>query len=160
MLREVEDMGIWVDVFPVDSISSNFLKLRLKKINFFQKSLKKGKGDLKISRRSKIVKLIKKVFYINKIDFWYDKTIEQVRKESKNKKNNLKGILLCDSPNPISLIVEEKLFDNYIEIDFENGKFMAIKEYDKYLKHVYGDYMKIPPIEKRQSHNIEAYWRQ
>ena len=158
-LREVDDMGIWVDIFPVDSISTKFLKLRLKKLEIFQGSLKKAKGDLKISKRNKFVKLIKKIFFINKIDFWYNKTMQQVKKESKNEKNDLKGILLSDSTNPISLLVDKKFFDDYTEIEFESQKFMVIKEYDKYLKHVYGDYMKIPPIEKRESHNMEAYFK-
>ena len=36
-LREIKNMGVWVDVFPVDKISSKNLRLNLKLINFFQK---------------------------------------------------------------------------------------------------------------------------
>lgn len=36
--------------------------------------------------------------------------------------------------------------------DFENIKLRGIKEYDKYLSRLYGDYMQLPPIEKRRVH--------
>lgn len=45
------------------------------------------------------------------------------------------------------------------EIQFESGTFFAPKNYDALLKVCYGDYMQIPPEEKRRVHNskIEFY---
>ena len=37
-----------------------------------------------------------------------------------------------------------------IQFDFEGEKFTGPKEWDKVLKMLYGDYMKLPPVEKRQ----------
>ena len=49
-------------------------------------------------------------------------------------------------------------FDNYIDIEFEGHKFMAISHYDEYLRQEYGDYMKFPPKEKQvPKHEYEAY---
>ena len=39
------------------------------------------------------------------------------------------------------------------EVEFEGLKVKAPKEYDKWLTHVYGDYMKLPPKEKRVTHH-------
>lgn len=36
--------------------------------------------------------------------------------------------------------------------DFESERFLGIKEYDKYLTHLYGDYMTIPPKEQQKTH--------
>ena len=36
--------------------------------------------------------------------------------------------------------------------DFEDIKLRGIKEYDKYLSHLYGDYMKLPPVNARKIH--------
>ena len=37
----------------------------------------------------------------------------------------------------------------YIDMPFGDFKVMCVKNYDSYLKPTYGDYMKLPPIEKR-----------
>lgn len=43
---------------------------------------------------------------------------------------------------------------------FEGEQFYCLKHYDEYLKCLYGDYMKLPPIEKQISHHgFEAYWK-
>mgnify|MGYP000432378021 FL=1 len=30
--------------------------------------------------------------------------------------------------------------------------------YKDYLSRTYGDYMKLPPVDQRVTHNFEAYW--
>lgn len=52
-------------------------------------------------------------------------------------------------------------FDEYIDIEFEGYKFKSIKNYDKYLKQLYGDYMKLPPKEKQISyHEMKVYYKE
>ena len=52
------------------------------------------------------------------------------------------------------------LFDNIVEMPFEDRLFMAFSNYDNYLKNSYGDYMQLPPVEKRVSHHaFKAYWK-
>ena len=46
------------------------------------------------------------------------------------------------------------LFDEYIDIDFENCKVMSIKKYDEFLTILYGDYMKLPPEAERIPHHF------
>ena len=42
------------------------------------------------------------------------------------------------------------------KIDFENTKLPIPKEYDKYLKYLYGDYMEMIPVSERHvSHDIK-----
>lgn len=48
-------------------------------------------------------------------------------------------------------------FDDYTELDFEGCKFKAFKNYDYYLSELYGDYMKLPPVEKRVPHLNVSY---
>ena len=42
-----------------------------------------------------------------------------------------------------------------IEWDFEGKKYRIPTNYDEYLKHLYGNYMELPPIEKRIAHNFD-----
>ena len=54
----------------------------------------------------------------------------------------------------------ERMPKNFLEttkLTFEGHEFSASVCYDYYLKSLYGDYMKLPPEDKRISHNIEAY---
>ena len=47
----------------------------------------------------------------------------------------------------------------YINVSFENIQVMIFKNYDEILKTTFGDYMQLPPEDKRKSHGLEAYWR-
>ena len=50
-------------------------------------------------------------------------------------------------------------FDNIIKVPFEDTEFCCISGYDKHMKSKYGDYMKMPPIEKRKNHSgYKFYW--
>ncbi len=42
----------------------------------------------------------------------------------------------------------------YSEYEFEGHRVMGIRSYDRYLRHMYGDYMQVPPPEKRIRHNF------
>ncbi|MGG3284358.1 LicD family protein [Paenibacillus solani] len=62
-------------------------------------------------------------------------------------------------PRSSSLEDEEKVLNgelpwNYfsVDLDFEGQKFMASKYYEEGLRNTFGDYMQLPPIEKRNSH--------
>lgn len=41
-------------------------------------------------------------------------------------------------------------FKEYIDVEFEGMTFKAFKQYDKYLKLLYNNYMELPPVEKRK----------
>lgn len=54
----------------------------------------------------------------------------------------------------------KQFFEEYIETPFDKYSFMIPKEYDKILHHFYGDYMQLPPVEKRvQYHYFKAFWK-
>lgn len=50
-------------------------------------------------------------------------------------------------------LFKRKWFDNYVYLPFEDQKFRVPKYYDEVLKHIYGDYMKLPPKNKQISHH-------
>lgn len=43
----------------------------------------------------------------------------------------------------------ESWFENTVEMDFEGFKFPVLSRWEEYLKHVYGDYRKLPPVVDR-----------
>lgn len=57
-------------------------------------------------------------------------------------------------------ILNKILFNDTIDVDFEGRKYMAPKEYDSFLRQVYGDYMQLPPEDQRQPYHssLNLYW--
>ena len=51
-------------------------------------------------------------------------------------------------------VVEKKCFESFIDMKFEDAYFKVPVGYDSYLTSVYGDYMTLPPEEKRVNHQI------
>lgn len=57
-------------------------------------------------------------------------------------------------------LIERKYFDNMIKMEFEGKRFYAPEGYEKYLTNLYGDYMQMPPKEKRvASHRGKIWWK-
>lgn len=48
-------------------------------------------------------------------------------------------------------------FEKKVNVLFEGREFPAMSCYKKYLSGIYGDYMKLPPKEKRKTHDMVAY---
>lgn len=53
--------------------------------------------------------------------------------------------------------VPRKIYESTIMIEFEGEYFAAPVGYDELLKERYGDYMKLPPVEKRKTHAFSAF---
>lgn len=55
--------------------------------------------------------------------------------------------------------VDKEWYGDDIRYDFENLKLCGLKEYDKYLTQMYGDYMQLPPENQRVAHVDNVYLR-
>lgn len=52
------------------------------------------------------------------------------------------------------------VFVKYVDILFEGKYYKCVEAYDRYLSILYGDYMRLPPVEKRVSHHDSVvYWK-
>ncbi len=57
-------------------------------------------------------------------------------------------------------IQHKKCIGDYIDANFENIKIMIFKNYDEILTKTYGNYMKLPPVEKQITHHhMDAYYK-
>ncbi len=57
-------------------------------------------------------------------------------------------------------LAPKECFDGYQMLEFEGCQFKGPKDYDTYLHCLYkGDYMQLPPEDKRVHHTIEVYWK-
>lgn len=140
---------IFIDVFPLDFAPDGMLMRRIHMFHCFciRKALWSPVGAI-VEKNS-----CKKMLY---------KLLERIRKEqiykhyykliNCRKPSNTVRLNLFPTRKPYGFPI--KFFEELIEIPFEGETFMGSKYYDEYLKIKYGDYMKLPPEEKRKVHPV------
>lgn len=151
---DIKDLGVFVDIFPIDNISSKKMKHTLRKIKWYTKALA---YRITKKRRNNIKEYIKKIVFRKDFQKYLNK-IQEISLKENNKICENAGVLVCGTGKKD--IFPSEIFNEYIEVPFEDANFMIIKEYEIFLKHRFGDYMKLPPIEEQQSHHdMVAYWK-
>ena len=158
-------IGVWIDIFPLDNMSSKYKKalLLIKKVRFFKilNLIKvytfKGRAKNFYEFLEKtICKLVKKIiFFIKNKDIItkIDKLSQKYNNEENSKYIGYVAEFIGNN------IMQKEWFKERVLLDFEGYKFWCPKEYDKVLKFCFGDYMKLPPENKRVHHSVEAYWK-
>ena len=54
---------------------------------------------------------------------------------------------------------DRSFYEDIVMVDFEGKKYPAPRNWDAYLTGLYGDYMQLPPEDKRKRHKFVTYWR-
>lgn len=150
--RKEKTMGLWIDIFPIDKIGNyNKFKAKLlliyKYLFWFKGTEKKYKV---LDFKNFILKKMSDCISIKKLLKLYNKTIEN------NKDKKVK--YFCSSlPYKYKEFFDFDLFEDIIPVEFEGAQVKLIKDYDLYLTQLYGDYMKMPSVEKRRAHHNFEY---
>lgn len=142
--------GVWVDIFPIDGVSDNEDEHRrrwARLSDFWQKTVtfRYLKMSLKYEHHWKFVP--KKMLYLNAV--YLRPLLKIFMKEVNNPHYAMTAhcaqLACCDEWG----YYEKKDFEKYTTLEFEGHQLMVIKEYDKVLRSLYGDYMQLPPEEEQ-----------
>lgn len=156
--------GVWIDIFPMDSISDNEEehKSRWKKLNrsWTRTGIARGAKASAINnnhwKKPNYLIWIKKIIFLNGI--FVRSSIKRFIKEITSPKYansaHCAQLACCDEWG----FYEKKDFEEFTTLEFEGHQLMVIKEYDKVLRLLYGDYMQLPP-EKDQVPKQAEYIR-
>lgn len=161
------DHGVFVDIYPIDKCGSNFCEA----VKFFNKQMRletfrtMALAQSFIRPRNSMLKgVIKYPLYLfSKVKgykYFQNKLEFNVKSNNNNKISNY-YCCWCGTGgmDAEKLIFDRDIFKEVIECKFENYIFTIPKEYDYILKQVYGDYMKLPPENKRIGHHdYKAYF--
>jgi lipopolysaccharide cholinephosphotransferase len=140
--------GIFLDIFPNDYIPG-FYPLRLahcfccfvvRKILYAESGKVVARSKLRRSVYSLLSKIPRKVAFA-----WLDKL-------AKVKKSKYCRALTFPPPRDRHLGTSAYYYEEYEDIEFEGKIFRVMKHRHDYLKYKYGDYMQLPPPEKRHWH--------
>lgn len=157
-----EIIGINIDVYPVDEVPDDnnewekYDKLRRLHQNLF--ALKFVKASRKRSLTKNLVLLL-----IRMVTCWYSKRRWALKIDKLAQQYNGKGykrLFECCQGRLQKKPFPKNLFENLVEMPFEERLFNGFKDADLYLRNGYGDYMQLPPKEKQIAHHsFNAYWK-
>lgn len=147
------NQGIYIDIFPLDSISDNRLEALIQYDFFwYYRNLlwvKCGYGskqrESKIS--FKIARILSHFYSIGTLKKCKNKII------TKYMGKQTKKVVTSDGNYGLKKeTIDADLMNEIIMYKFEDREYPGFRDYDRYLSYFYGDYMKLPPIEKRNHH--------
>ena len=149
-------LGVDIDIFPLDSCSEHILKsLVQKRISVYQKGCVLSKfisSEGKPIHKRCVIRSCRKLGF----EFFCNRLTKTIGKEMK-KGTEMMSCLMWPIYGKREIIPEND-FAKTIEVEFEGEKFPAPVGYDIYLRSLYGDYKKDPPIDKQKSHHqYKAY---
>lgn len=150
--------GVWLTIFPVDSRpddESEWLEQK-KKIDHYATLARFKCTVLTTDKLRNFFKRISHVLAAPLSLEKINKNVMQYATQYEDKHTNKKIVWVnynTYEQYPASL------FDDYVDLQFEDITVRAMAGYDTYLRTAYGDYMQLPPIEQQQpSHDYTAYY--
>lgn len=159
-----EKMGVFIDIFPLDGLPENYgdiekhyyrlVKLNRRYINSITHTDIHGfKNRLKQTIKIPYIMYCKLVG----IQHWKKLILETMEKYDYDEGGYVGFIV---SLFGLKQILNRRIFADSVDVEFEGETVPAPVGYVEYLTTLYGDYMQLPPEEKRVTpHTYDAYWR-
>lgn len=158
-------MGLFVDIYPLDGMGNDIneaisIERRVHPLSsmFCQAS----KKYYKVRRMKKWKIIVKYLFFIYakiKGKHYFGKKLASISKQHSYDDSDYVGCVVWRTYDKRDIYKREWL-DESIEHKFEEKMLMIPKDYDYILSKIYGNYMKLPPVEKRVPHHYyKAYKR-
>lgn len=151
--------GIYIDIFPLDKVIPNSIVERVRcSILLLLWTLNRIRNagvhqDAAFLKKAIGFLIHSTTYVINKSS--YDNIEKRILTIFRNKKtnyiNHLTNKATIERFN--RFLIKEDDFFNTITWEFEGYKFPIPYNYHQYLTNIYGDYMKLPPIEQRNPHH-------
>lgn len=140
--------GVCIDLFEYQYLPDNLLARKIYQAKMF---------CLRKVMYSSLGKFAEKNFALR---LWYRllelipiRVVHDIRLHDLDRANDLNSNKMsCEMfPDPAKKDgIDSNIFKKYVDVEFEGMSFMATREYDKYLTVSYGNYMQLPPEEKRK----------
>lgn len=155
-------MGLYIDIFPMDYCDDDYKE----SVHLIQKMYKKQRllsiKNMMVDKNRLFIKNVALVllklctFFITK-----HQIIKSICGTATINRNTHKkySSCLCFVVYKERTLYLTSLFDKTIELEFEGRLYKAPKDYDLILRQTYGNYMQLPPVEKRITHHgFDVYY--
>lgn len=149
--------GVWVDIFPLDGLKkedklSHILLLLLNRCRAasVNKSFPHKTNGLAVPLEYVFWKICRLIGYKTFLK-------SSIRLSKKYKYDDCGLVGFASSYPAHNKYMLKKWFEKTVEVPFEDKLFDAPVGFDEYLSTQYGDYMQLPPEDKRVSHHMQAF---
>ncbi len=158
-LEGEEDSGLWIDILPVDGLpdSQKEIEKIYYKVTILRRlaalgTAKIGSGKTKMKERMKyvIVPIIRKIGSKT-----FSKKIRDLAVSNNYEKSKKVGIITWGLYGT-SEVMDKEEFEKQIDVIFEDQTYKVASCIDEYLHNLYGDYMQLPPENKRKRHDMKV----
>lgn len=150
-INKFSKTNLYIDVFPLDYVPNDEQERnkKIKKAHII-KMLISMKGT---HSKTKFKGFIKGVYRI--LFFWLplNELKNKLNKMGESEKTDYRMVLTWGSE-----LVKTIYFEDFEYKEFEGLQVRVPKMYHEYLTDMYGDYMQLPPVEKRITHDFKAYY--
>lgn len=157
-----KQLPLWIDIFPIDGMPENEYdtkKLYAKIAKYRNLYMLKGYNYKYVLKSTTAIKVMPKLILKAILQLIPHRLISRkmdtiAKTFSYSTATYVGGVLWGYGPQE-RLLKKDVLWKDF---DFEDLKVKGLANYDTYLSNIYGDYMTLPPEEKRATHEFKA-WR-
>ncbi len=151
----------WIDILPLDGAPTGEISARIFKFRMLYYKLMLGihyADNLRDIKRSSLEKMVIKFAKVTHVGRFINPTrikdkLDILLASHSVEKSKIVGT--CMGAYFFHEFVPKKYFGNGSRVTFEGLDVNAPEQVEKYLTHMYGDYMKLPPVEKQVAHDVQ-----
>lgn len=162
-IKRIDGLGVYIDIFPLDGMpeTPDARKKRFKELNSIRKTInntcllkpKFHRNPFAYLNACRIYNSNKNIDLSSLQKKYLDSAL-------KNSFDDSEFVFAAGGAYGARDIFPGKWFEKEIELQFENLSVKAFNGYDFYLTQLYGDYMTLPPEDKRvTSHHTIVYFK-
>ena len=151
------ELGIFIDIFPIDKWNSSEKKAKreAKKTGILRRFISASTEKNFYSPRKDWRRPILYLIWVYSHLWGTEHFLKRVLKRSDQYRDRDTDYVGCVvwTAYGAKEVLSKKLFDHECSIVFEGRSYKTFSGYDTYLRQLYGNYQKDPPIDKQKTHH-------
>lgn len=142
--------GVWIDIFPYDFVPDDekTRQRKYRKVLFYKNLYIVKSGYKNPHPESWMYRIAYGIAKMVVAPLSLHFLIKKIKKFMICKEET-EYVFPYGGAYPKKDLFTKDLIEETVKMPFEQAKFRTFRQYDRYLKQLYGDYMVLPPVEKR-----------